>query len=120
MRPRVQVKSKLLKDDRDRIKYRVFHKGGREHYNLRIYIDGSERELAKIKKVQYVLHPSFGNPRRMSTDAANGFPIEIWTWGLFDIEVTYDLVGGTTASENFYLKYSLPADTGSTYVDLSA
>jgi transcription initiation factor IIF auxiliary subunit len=113
----VQIRSELLRTD-GRIRYRVFREGGREHYNLRIYLEGSQDELWQITKVEYLLHPSFRKPLRESTDAASGFAIEIWTWGMFDIQVMLHLRDKTTQASHYYLRYSLPDDTGDNYVRL--
>ena len=61
----MQVKSKLLKRG-SQIPYKVFHDGGKEHYNVRIYLYAKPDTLNSIRKVEYLLHSSFRNPRRVS------------------------------------------------------
>jgi transcription initiation factor IIF auxiliary subunit len=111
----MQVKSQLLTNG-SMIPYKVFREGGREHYNVRIYISAPAEELNSIEMVEYMLHPSFHNPRRTSKDRENGFAIEIWTWGMFETTVTIHFRDGKTEDTSHYLKYSLPADDGSNYV----
>ena len=74
----MQVKSKILKRG-SQIPYKVFHNGGKDHYNVKIYLDAKPNTLASIKMVEYVLHTSFRNRRRVSSDPENHFAIGIWT-----------------------------------------
>ncbi len=111
----MEVRSRLLKQGRS-IPFKVFRNGGREHYNVKIYISAKPENMAEITKVEYELHPSFRNPRRVSTDQQDGFAISIWTWGLFEIGVTVHFEDGTTREMTHALDYSLPADTGDNYV----
>lgn len=114
---KVKVRRKLMKTD-GKIRFMFFHQGGREHYNLRIYLDGDDRELDKIEKVEYELHPSFPTPRQGSSDRDDNFAIEIWTWGTFDIKVKIQLKNGANIETDFYLDYNLPADNGTNYIEL--
>ena len=113
----MQVKSKLLKRG-SQIPYKVFRDGGNEHYNVRIYLYAKPKTMTSIEKVEYFLHPSFRNARRVSTDRDNDFAIEIWTWGMFEIDATVHFSNGETQELTHSLKYSLPADDGSNYLKL--
>ena len=113
----MQVKSKILKRG-SQIPYKVFHNGGKDHYNVKIYLDAKPNTLASIKMVEYVLHPSFRNRRRVSSDPENHFAIGIWTWGMFDIKVTVHFQDGKTQEIPHYINYSLPADDGSNYIQV--
>ncbi len=113
----MQVKSKLLKRG-SQIPYKIFHDGGKEHYNVRIYLYAKPDTLSSINRVEYLLHSSFRNPRRVSTDRDNRFAIDIWTWGMFDIEVTVHFSKGEKQELKHSVKYSLPPDDGSNYVQL--
>lgn len=113
----MQAKSKLLKQG-SQIPYKVFHNGGREHYNVRIYLYAKPETLATITKVEYLLHPSFSKQRRVSTDRENNFAIDIWTWGMFNIEVTVHFENCKPRKMTHSVKYSLPADDGTNYVQL--
>ncbi len=111
----VQVKSKLLETD-GKIRYAIFRDGGHEHYNIKIYVEGPDEDLDRIERVEYLLHPTFRRRRRVSTERADGFPLELWAWGMFDIEVTFELKDGTSERTSYYLRFSLPDDTGTNYV----
>ncbi|MDD9947867.1 MAG: hypothetical protein OXU20_42905 [Myxococcales bacterium] len=112
-----QFRYELLKRD-GRIQFRKFQESGREHYHLRIWLEAPADTLARITKVSYRLHPSFSRPVRTSNDREHRFAIEIWTWGLFEIEATAYFDDGSADSTSFYLGYELPEDDGHTYVDV--
>lgn len=113
----MQVKSKLLKRG-SQIPYKVFRDGGKEHYNVRIFLYAKPETLTSINKVEYLLHPSFRNQRRVATNRDDYFAIDIWTWGMFDIEVTVHYANGKKRELEHCIKYLLPADDGSNYVQL--
>lgn len=113
----VTVRNDFVVQD-DRIVYKVFKEGGSEHYNIRLYVDGSDNELDKIESVQYILHPGFVDPIRMSENRDENFAIEIWTYGMFDIEVSFYLEDGSAETLHYYLTFSLPEDTGDNYIQL--
>lgn len=108
----LEFESELVKDGGGRIKYQVFNPGGREHYNLRIWLDGPAAELQRVASVQYELHPTFKEPVRTSSSAAENFAISIWTWGMFPVKATLYFADGTKEERQFYLSYDLPADDG--------
>ena len=114
---KVSIRSDLVREQ-GRVRYRMFHRGGREHYNVRVWVEGPQAELAKINKVEYELHLSFRNRHRVRDDASEKFALELWTWGMFDIEVTFHLKSGCTESTHFYLRYSLPTDSEENYIQV--
>ena len=113
----IKVRSKLLRRG-SQIPFKVFREGGKEHYNVRIQLDAEPEELTKIKSVEYQLHDSFRNPTRISNDRDSQFSIEIWTWGMFEIAVTIHLDGGRRETLTHHMKFSLPSDDGSNYVQV--
>jgi len=114
----MKVNHEVVKSFDGRIKFRRFSAGGRDHYNLAVWIDGAASELDAIEKVDYMLHPSFSTPIRTSRERKSGFAISIWTWGIFNIEVTVHFKDGSKKVIDHYLTYELPADTGSNYLDV--
>ncbi len=113
----MKVISKLLTRG-SQVPYKVFHEGGKEHYNVRIYLAADPDVLSTIDRVEYLLHSSFHNPRRVSTDRDHHFAIDIWTWGVFDIEVTVHFLTGEPKVLEHSVEYSLPAEDGSNYQQL--
>ncbi|MGK7924817.1 MAG: pYEATS domain-containing protein [Spirulina sp.] len=114
----MQVKSELIKQD-SRVPYRRFSKDGYEHYNIRIFIDADPETLQKITKVEYILHPSFKNRKRVSIARENGFAIKIWTWGMFQIEVIIYFDDRAIDARHHYVQYELPPDNGTNYVEVT-
>lgn len=64
----------------------------------RIFLAGSD--LDKVKRVEYILHPSFSNSNAISEDPTNDFEVWIWTWGGFLIKATV-----TTKNGQIFEKY---------------
>ncbi len=82
---------------------RLFRKDGYEHFKVRLYLVGS---VAAVRQVDYQLHATFPNPHRVITDSKDGFHLDIWTWGEFDIPITVKFGDGTTKDFVYSLAYS--------------
>lgn len=78
------VRHMLLKRG-GKIRSRRFRAGGYEHYKIRLFVEGP---IDTLDSVQYRLHDTFSEPIRLVEDSANGFAMDIWTWGEFQIQVT--------------------------------
>lgn len=108
------VKHELVKKD-GKIRFRKFSSQGREHFNIRLFIEGP---IDEVEFVEYELHPTFRNTNRIVRDRAGGFPLTIWTWGEFDIIVTIHPKRGDREQIVYQLKFGnqLPA-SDSAYID---
>ncbi|VUD41973.1 hypothetical protein TDB9533_00598 [Thalassocella blandensis] len=104
----VSVKHNVIKSIEGKVKYKIFKEGGKEQFHLGVWIDGNERELDTITKVEYKLHESFKNQIRTSENRKNSFSITFWTWGYFNIKVTIHFANGETKFIDHYLEYELP------------
>lgn len=111
-----QIQHELIKL-RGKIPFMKYSSNGREHYNLKIFVDGDLEELASV---EYELHPTFTVPNRHIYEARGGFPLVIWTWGEFDIHVTFHYKDGAVGSAVHHLSYSdiLPSNPDD-YIDIS-
>ena len=114
----IHVKHEVVKDSSNKIKFRRFKRGGYEHYNIRLFIEG--KDLNEVSFVEYELHPTFPNPLRKATNSALGFAIDIWTWGEFEISVSIHFKNNETLEIIHSVAYSneLPADNAN-YIDVS-
>jgi hypothetical protein len=65
----------------------------------RIYLTGAD--LDKVKRVEYLLHPSFSNPVAASEDGNNSFEVWIWSWGGFPIKATITTKSGQVFEKEF-------------------
>ena len=88
-----------------------------ECYNLRIFVEG---DINSLERVEYELHPSFYNPLKRVDKRKGGFPLEIWTWGEFDITVSFYYKDGSVTGTVFSLAYSneLPSEDDA-YLDVT-
>lgn len=114
----IQVKHEVIKNSSDKIKFRRFKLGGYEHYNIRLFIEGED--LSEVSFVEYELHPTFPNPLRKATNSEQGFAIDIWTWGEFEINVSIHFKNREIQDVIHSVAYSneLPADEQN-YIDVS-
>lgn len=112
-------KNEVVKDEQGRIVFRTFQEGGRAHYNVRIWVDGSPEELDQVQEVEYLLHPTFRWRKRHSSNRKDRFSISIWTWGMFLIQTTIHYKNDQVEESPYYLSYELPADDSTNYVKLA-
>lgn len=115
----MQFANQVIRNPDGKIKFQRFSPKGKDHYHVGVWVDEPDTRLDQIDHVEYWLHPSFKNRRRVSASRANKFSITFWTWGLFAVEITVHLKDGRVEKDRFHLNYSLPADNGSNYVDVS-
>lgn len=114
----IRATSDVMKTSEGKIEVRKFRESGNEHYHLQVRLDGPAERLDEIERVEYLLHPTFRQRTRESSDRASGFAIDFWTWGMFDIDITLHLKDGQKESMRYFLRYSLPADTGDNYAEV--
>jgi transcription initiation factor IIF auxiliary subunit len=106
----ITVQHSVIKSVNDLVKYKIFQEGGRRHYHVGIWVEGTSEELSNIISVEYKLHPSFAKQIRKSENRRNKFSVTIWTWGIFQIEVTCSLKDASSLVLKHNLEYQLPND----------
>jgi transcription initiation factor IIF auxiliary subunit len=80
-------------------------------WNWSVFLDdGGSGDLQKVEYVDYVLHPTFPNPRRKVRNRANGFKLSTAGWGTFQIRAFVHTIDGEKFKlEKFLiLKYDPP------------
>jgi transcription initiation factor IIF auxiliary subunit len=98
----IRVKHELLKR-RGKVRSRRFRSDGAEHFKLRLFLEG---QLGNVESVEYELHPTFQNPVRKVTQREGGFPLDLWTWGEFEVPVTVRFKDGSVKELVHDLSYS--------------
>ena len=58
---------------------------GNERWNWSVWLEGPDRELDRIKCVDYLLHPTFLEPVRQISDRRSKFRLNSSGWGEFMI-----------------------------------
>ena len=109
-----------LKKKHGKIPFRRFRSGGYDHFNIQLFVEGDKEELDRLDIVEYQLHSTFPKPLRRVRDRKRSFPLNIWTWGEFDIYVTFHFKDGSVRESVYSLEYSseLPSDDDA-YIDVS-
>lgn len=69
-------------------KSRKFRPNGKAHFRVRLYIDAADGNLNNITLVEYLLHSSFKDRKRVGTNPSNKFEVEFYAWGTFPVKVT--------------------------------
>lgn len=68
---------------------------GRSLNHLSLSLESNRGACQKdVVSVTYKLHPTFPNPERGGDSAKEGFPIEIFAWGMFEVEAEVTLQSG--------------------------
>ena len=80
---------------------------GRPYYTIRVKLEvDSPERLYKVSKVVYHLHPTFPNPDREVTTQDNGFGLETYGWGQFNLSADVYFEDGAQSLKLFrYLNF---------------
>lgn len=81
---------------------------GDDRWDWRVFVeDDGSGDLEKVQQVEYILHPTFANPRRLTEDRANQFELKTNGWGTFLIRAFVETVSGTRIrmEHELYLSY---------------
>jgi len=88
--------------------------GGRRHYKVYLYLEGED--LPYIRRVVYRLHSTFKNPTRAVPRTASNpnCLLELWTWGVFTVNIQVEDKRGQTYAFTHRLKFDqeLPNNEG--------
>lgn len=84
-------------------------------YKVWLYLDGPD--LPYVKRVTYMLHPTFPDPERVvhRTAANPRCALPIWTWGLFTVTARVEDKQGRTVELLHDLTYGDQLTDESTY-----
>ena len=85
---------------------------GDDRWDWEVYIVSDDpAELAQVRKVKYILHPTFPRPVQVIEDSAGGFRLKTNGWGSFLIKAFAYLASGDKVKleHNLELKYDPPA-----------
>jgi hypothetical protein len=63
-------------------------------WRWRVWMEGNPDELDQVDRVVWLLHPSFRDPMRESTDRSSGFQLEAIGWGEFKLRARVDFHDG--------------------------
>ena len=77
---------------------------GDDRWNWRVFLDDDGTgDIEKVAFVEYILHPTFPNPRRRITDRENNFSLKSNGWGVFLIRA----FANTKEGEKIRLEHEL-------------
>jgi len=74
-----------------------------------VWIEGDKADLAKIKFVEYTLHPTFPTPIREVTDRRSKFRLDSAGWGEFKIGARLQMKDGRTRKLSRWLELKYPS-----------
>ncbi len=81
---------------------------GEDYWDWWVWIDGSREELDQIDRVIYILHPTFPNPVRETSDRSTRFLMKTSGWGVFLLRATVKHKDGRETPLAHYLEFEYP------------
>lgn len=79
---------------------------GSGRWDWTIFLDADQNILARIRCVEYTLHPTFPNPVRTVCDPANRFALSSNGWGTFEIKIKVIFKDESIKNLSHKLKFS--------------
>lgn len=68
---------------------------GSDHWQWQAWLEGPAEEMAAVRQVDWLLHPSFTPSVVTSSDTGNGFRLESGGWGTFMLQARLNLHDGS-------------------------
>jgi hypothetical protein len=63
------------------------------YHRIHVFLEGDGRDLDRVTKVVYHLHPTFYDPVRTVTDRAASFELRTSAWGMFNLRAHVHVEG---------------------------
>ena len=92
----------------DNYSKRVGMRSGKDYFVWRVFVDENSDALDQIKSVQYLLHPTFPNPLRISENRKSKFALESSGWGNFNMQITVTFNDETKCETSYNLDLGKP------------
>ena len=77
--------------------------GGTKWYQWKVFVDAPQPVLNTIARVEYILHPTFPEPRQIMTNAQDKFSLETAGWGEFTVQANVFFQDGHTETASYWL-----------------
>lgn len=87
---------------------KVDRRGDYDWYRWKVFVDSPPNVLEQIKEVEYLLHSTFPDPRRVVRDKSTAFTLELAGWGSFDMLVTVRYINGKEERLRYFLDLEKP------------
>jgi TIR domain/YEATS family len=86
---------------------------GKDYWRWSAWVEGDDDELDSVKQVLWILHPSFKEARRVTSDRANKFRLQTAGWGIFMLRAEVELTDGKKKAlrRQLRLEYPEPSTT---------
>ena len=81
-------------------------RGDSEYFQWRIFVDEPAEALSRIADVEYLLHPTFPQPRQVRSSATDRFSLESAGWGEFTVLITVKYKDGSEERTKYHLTLS--------------
>ncbi|MDZ4801870.1 MAG: DNA/RNA non-specific endonuclease [Bryobacteraceae bacterium] len=80
-----------------------------EWWQWEVFLDGPDSDLDQVASVEYLLHPTFSEPRPRRTDRASRFAVRSEAWGEFMVYAEVQLRIGEPIHLRHWLRLQAPA-----------
>lgn len=92
----------------DNMAREVEKRGSYDWYEWKVFVEADDATLAKIKEVEYLLHSTFPDRRRIMKNRTEKFTLTGSGWGSFNILVTIRFVNGKEERTTHFLDLRKP------------
>jgi transcription initiation factor IIF auxiliary subunit len=89
-------------------------RGDRQYYKWRLFVEEPPAELARIRAVEYILHPTSPNPVQVRTDPGDGFALETTGFGSFLAAIRIYFKDGSKEDTSYWVDLRKPWPLGAT------
>ena len=83
----------------------VEKRGRYDWYKWKVFVDEEDEILDKIDYVEYLLHQTFPNRRRVINDRKSKFALAGAGWGQFNIVITIGFKDGNKTEQRYFLSF---------------
>ena len=84
---------------------KVGKRGDRDWYEWKVFVSDDDSTMNSIDHVEYLLHPTFPNPRTVKIDRISKFALCGSGWGQFNIIVTVHFTNGKQEESSYFLSF---------------
>jgi len=82
---------------------KIGRRGTYDWYQWRVFVDGDDSTLDRIKQVTYILHPTFPNPIQVVNDRGSKFALNSSGWGSFTMSIVIEFKDGKEEQAKYFL-----------------
>ena len=84
---------------------KTMRRGDQDWYEWKVFVDEDNDTLNKIDHVEYLLHPTFPNPRRIVADRESKFALRTGGWGQFRLRARVTFKDESSEEVDYFIDF---------------